>query len=185
MDISGVYQILNLVTGKFYIGSSVRMNKRWKEHKRCLNESKHPNLHLQSSWDIYSEAYFEFIIIELCEKDQLITREQFWMNSLNSVTPHGYNICPTAFSRLGTKHTKETLSKLKLKVISEEHKLKISKHFKGTKHTEETKLKIKNGNLGKKNTQEAKERMKLAWLKRKGFDNIISTPMMLGETGWI
>ena len=31
---SGVYQIINCISGKKYIGESVNIEKRWEEHKR-------------------------------------------------------------------------------------------------------------------------------------------------------
>lgn len=30
----GVYKITNNINGKVYIGQSININKRWKEHKR-------------------------------------------------------------------------------------------------------------------------------------------------------
>lgn len=189
MDICGIYQILNLTNNKFYIGSSYRILKRWKDHKRCLRENKHPNKIIQAAYRKYGEEAFEFIIVEVCNRSKLIEREQFWIDNLNCVAPKGYNANPNASSRLGTKHSEETLAKLRAKVISEEHKLAISRHTKGRKASEETKLKIKNGNLGKKNTEQSKETMRQAWAKRKGEDykpfEITSKPLVKGELGWI
>ena len=48
---SGVYQITNKVTGKFYIGSAVNFRKRWNTHKSCLRNNKHANKHLQRAWN--------------------------------------------------------------------------------------------------------------------------------------
>ena len=183
MIISGIYQILNIITNKFYIGSSYRIIKRWKDYLRLLNEKRHPNKYLQASWNKHGENSFEFIIVETCNKEKLIEREQFWINNLKCIAPEGYNANPVAGSRLGTKHTKETLLKLKGKVMSEKQKKQISEFHTGRKHTEEQKLKIKLGNLGKKNTEEAKANMRAAWVKRKGnvvFPN--STPINIRET---
>lgn len=48
----GVYKITNNITGKFYIGSSIDINKRWKSH---INASKNPKYnHLE----LYLETYY-------------------------------------------------------------------------------------------------------------------------------
>lgn len=182
MDISGIYQILNLATNKFYIGSSYRILKRWKDHNLFLSNNKHPNKYLQASYNKYGKDNFEFIIVEICSKEKLLEREQYWIDNLNSIAPNGYNANPIAGSRLGAKHSEETLAKLRAKIISDKHKEQISVATKGRKHKEETKLKIKLGNLGKKNTEQAKQNMRQAWVKRKGeFPILTSPPLMRGD----
>lgn len=52
---SGVYQIYNTVNGKRYIGSSIHIEQRFKEHLRNLRANKHVNAHLQSAWNKYGE----------------------------------------------------------------------------------------------------------------------------------
>ena len=44
----GVYKILNKITGKFYIGSSVDIENRFKQHKADLNTGVHNNKYLQN-----------------------------------------------------------------------------------------------------------------------------------------
>lgn len=48
---SGIYQIINKSTNKFYIGSAIDLKKRKREHFHHLNHNKHRNKHLQSSWN--------------------------------------------------------------------------------------------------------------------------------------
>ena len=43
MKKSGIYQILNTVNNKFYIGSAVYFYDRWNTHKYCLRQDKHKN----------------------------------------------------------------------------------------------------------------------------------------------
>lgn len=40
---TGVYQIYNEETGKRYIGSSINVERRLKEHKRNLKAHRHSN----------------------------------------------------------------------------------------------------------------------------------------------
>jgi len=45
---SGIYKIANKVTGDFYIGSAVDINKRWNQHKFLLKKQKHYNYKRQT-----------------------------------------------------------------------------------------------------------------------------------------
>lgn len=47
---SGVYQIYNTETNKRYIGSSIDVERRLKEHLRNLKANRHCNQHLQNAW---------------------------------------------------------------------------------------------------------------------------------------
>ena len=72
---SGVYQIYNTVNGKRYIGSSIHIEQRFKEHLRNLRANKHVNANLQSAWNKYGEHSFVFEEVELCEPDQCLKVE--------------------------------------------------------------------------------------------------------------
>lgn len=50
---SGVYQIYNTETNKRYIGSSIDVQRRLKEHLRNLKANRHCNQHLQNAWNRY------------------------------------------------------------------------------------------------------------------------------------
>lgn len=52
---AGVYQIYNKETNKRYIGSSINIERRLKEHKRNLKANRHSNQHLQNAWNKYQE----------------------------------------------------------------------------------------------------------------------------------
>lgn len=151
---SGIYKILNSINGKFYIGSAVNFKKRWGWHIKDLRAKKHRNKYLENAWHIYGENAFEFSILEYCEKDELIKREQYWIDLENCVRPNGYNLAPKAGSSLGIKRseeTKELQRQIKIgKKLSNEHRAKISAANKGRVFSEETKKKIGNAHLGNK-----------------------------------
>lgn len=118
MHKTGIYQITNLLTQKIYIGSCVNSRKRWNCHKYLANKNKHGSITFQRSWTLHGEEAFRFDIIETCEKEKLIEREQYWLDKLAPCNPDmGYNICKIAGSTLGKKHTKETTEKLRLMSI--------------------------------------------------------------------
>lgn len=81
--ISGIYQILNIRTGKSYIGSSVDMNRRWNQHKLELSSNKHSNQKLQRSWNKHGPEAFEFRKVIECSKEHLIEAEKYWIKYLS------------------------------------------------------------------------------------------------------
>lgn len=94
---SGIYKITNMVTNKFYIGSTKDIDKRWYDHKRELSMNIHINPKLQYSWNHHGEDKFLFEMIEEVEEDNLIEREQYYLDSLKPYEREiGYNICPSA-----------------------------------------------------------------------------------------
>lgn len=86
----------------------------------------------------YKLSNFTLVILEYCSTDDLIIREQYYINLL---TPE-YNILKYAYSLFGYKHSEETLKKLKSKIISEEHKSLLSSIHKGKIISDETKNKL-------------------------------------------
>ncbi len=126
---AGIYQIKNIINHKIYIGSAANFRKRFNHHKYQLQNNKHYNSYLQNSWNKYGSNGFIFKILEIVKnKDNLIQREQYWLDKLNPE----YNIRKIAHSNIGVKYPP----------ISEETRLKLSKASKGRKHTEETKKKM-------------------------------------------
>jgi group I intron endonuclease len=111
---SGVYKITNVVNGKVYVGSSAReLLRRIRGHLKDLNSGKHRNRHLQSAWNKYGKSKFVFSILERCAPNDCLTREQCWINLLKSSDQrYGYNLCPTAGSMYGYRHTEESKKKM-------------------------------------------------------------------------
>lgn len=107
-SISGIYEIVNLVNGKRYIGSAVSIHRRWREHLRHLRAGKHKNRHLQAAWSKYGEEAFAFMVLAECEPQRLIELEQ---DAMDRMAPE-YNISPTAGSNLGFKFSEESRAKL-------------------------------------------------------------------------
>lgn len=145
---AGIYTISNLINFKVYIGSAVNIKERFKIHKKKLKYKKHPNKHLQAAYDKLGEACFSFDSLEYCVKEQLLIREQFWINLTDCTNPNiGYNKRKIPNSNLGLKWSTETNTKRSLANIgkhsakrrpwSEEERLAISQRNKGKKHSPE------------------------------------------------
>lgn len=104
----GVYIIRNSVNGKFYIGSSIEIESRWKFHVWSLRKGTHANNYLQRAWDKYGESAFIFTILEECTADEVLLREQHFIDTLQPYLRHiGYNISYNAYG--GTANTKTVL----------------------------------------------------------------------------
>jgi group I intron endonuclease len=113
----GIYKIINTVNRKFYIGSSKNILKRIRRHFSELRNNSHKNKHLQSSWNKYGEENFLFEILEECLEENLIVREQYYIDVL---IPK-YNINKIANSSLGVKRDDITKEKIRRANIGLKH----------------------------------------------------------------
>ena len=92
--ICGIYKITNTVNGKVYIGQSVHIKQRWKNHKKDAFWENGPDYHypLYKAIRKYGYDNFKFEIVEKCEKDELNQREQFYIQQyLSFQRKYGYN----------------------------------------------------------------------------------------------
>lgn len=161
---SGIYAIVNIVTGKAYVGQAFNIKKRWTNHEVELRLQRHVNPYLQASWNKWTENYFIFIVLERCEIEFLTTREQCWMDKLKSADREfGYNYAPAAGSLLGFKATEETRAKLVAKKAkykgvcrTDEVRAKIAASTKGRIVSPETREKQRQAKLGKSQSEQHK-----------------------------
>lgn len=105
---AGIYTIQNACNLKIYVGSAKIISQRWNQHRHNLRKGNHCNKHLQSSWNKYGEASFVFSIVELCEVEHLMIREQ---HHIDTISPE-YNKNPIAGRGYGRKVSEETRQKL-------------------------------------------------------------------------
>lgn len=89
----GIYSITNKLNSHRYIGSSINVSRRKKEHFTLLKTNKHHSQYLQNAWNKYGEDMFIFSILENVEDNNLlIPKEQWWLTN----TPCEYNISKVA-----------------------------------------------------------------------------------------
>lgn len=67
-----IYEITNTITGFRYIGCTNNLERRWKEHKRHLQQGIHHNTHLQRAWNKYREESFNWKIILECPTEEVM-----------------------------------------------------------------------------------------------------------------
>lgn len=89
----GIYQIKNKLNNKVYIGSSTNVKNRLYKHLWLLKKNKHDNTHLQNSFNEYGEDYFDFSLVEYCDYNDLVIRENYYINFFSSCNGmYGYNL---------------------------------------------------------------------------------------------
>lgn len=197
---TGVYCIRNLVNGKRYVGSAAHsLAARMYEHKRILRLGTHCNQHLQRAWNRYGEYCFEFSILELCEPDKCVAREQHYIDHFDSANnQHGYNKAPKAGSQLGFKHSPETRKRIAElnRIRSPESRARHAALLRGRKHSEETKAKRAAAlrkawvekRAGYKHSEEVKKKMSLAKkgkpITAKHKENIRLARLRMVRSGW-
>lgn len=120
----GIYLIKNTVNGKIYVGQSVHVRTRIVQHINAANAGKY-------QWRIcramrkYGIENFEASLLEVCHVDNLNSREEYWIEKLDSARL-GYNIATKAQSNLGIKKTPEQKSRLRLAMEQAYKRLKNS-----------------------------------------------------------
>ena len=115
---SGIYKILNKTNNKVYIGSSVNLKSREYKHFWMLNKNTHDNQFLQNSFNRDGLENFVFEVLENCDLDLLIERENYYINNYKSNNnDFGYNLATVNEFRRNTfnDNVKLNLSKYNLK----------------------------------------------------------------------
>lgn len=132
---SGVYLWLHKTNGKYYVGSSVNLRYRFYDYFSKSYFGKSGNTIIANAISKYGLEVFEFVILEFTEKEETLSREQFFISTLKPE----YNILQIAGCTLGFKPTAET-------------RIKLSKAALGRKHSLETKAKISESQKNNKNS---------------------------------
>lgn len=128
-DKIGIYRWVNLDTGKSYVGSSRNLSARFRQYfsiNYLEREIKRNNSKIYRSLFKKGCSKFSLDILEYCEIDILIEREQYYLDTLKPE----YNILSKAGSLAGFKHSvaaRELMSIKKMNnVLSKEARLKIA-----------------------------------------------------------
>jgi len=149
---SGIYRWVNNSNGKSYVGSAIDLSQRLRQHYN----GHRSNILLQNAIKKYGLSNFSIQILEYCDKKYIISREQYYFNSLKPE----FNLNPTAGSKLGSKQTEATKQKTSKaligRIFSEETRKKLSEaqlgeknHFFGKVHSEVIRQKISKAMKGK------------------------------------
>jgi group I intron endonuclease len=190
---TGIYAIIQIVTGRTYVGQAVDIARRWRDHRAALRAQRHRNAYLQRTWDKYGLECFAFVVVEECGIEQLTEREQFWLDRFRESSPsfnfgqcadaprRGVPLTEEHRARIGTAHLGKTRGPL-----SAEHRAKIKANH-GTKgrklpplSTEHranlsAALKGKQSSLGRKLSEETRAKIGAAHRGKKGTPHSAET----------
>lgn len=119
----GIYIIRCASGGKCYIGSSKDIRRRFILHRYQLNKGTHHTPHLQYAWKKRGASAFSFEILEICAAEELIAREQWWMDRFPAEIR--YNKHPIAGRTEGVKRSAATIEKHRALRHTEEAKAKM------------------------------------------------------------
>ena len=84
--ISGIYKIVNIKNGKFYVGSSKNIKRRFSIHKSALKNKRHHSIYLQRSYNKHGVNVFKFEILKEMTSptdQQLFDEEQKHIDELS------------------------------------------------------------------------------------------------------
>lgn len=90
----GIYKFTNLINGKSYIGQSINIDKRIKEHFwKSENENDVSfNSILHQAIRKYGAKNFSVDVVIECDVEDLDEMEKYYIIEYNTITPNGYNI---------------------------------------------------------------------------------------------
>ena len=195
-----IYRIINVVSGKCYIGQTkVSASRRWNEHRRALRKGTHHNAHLQSAWLKYGEDGFKFEIIEdsIADSETLNQREVYWIKFYGVADREkGYNIeggggankiiSDETRSKMVKNGSSESNKKRmrglrKGRKLSEEHKASLMKSITGRVCSDETRSKISESHKGKKHTEETRRKQSEAKKGKAGIKPSEETKKRMSE----
>lgn len=163
----GIYAFTSKVSGFCYIGQSINLARRKRDHLRELGKDSHKSRHLQFTFNKYGPDQIEYSVLEYCDKDELTANEQKWMDIFR---PTGlFNVAPAANTQRGMIYGPEVRERMSAskrgKVASIETRQKISMAAIGRifspAHCENIKI-SKSGKVGRPQSPETKARIALA-----------------------
>lgn len=170
---SGIYCIKHVESGRCYVGSAENFDRRFKAHLTKLSSGKHHSSKLQEAWNRFGGEAFEIVVLERCIKEELIAREQQWIDMLEAAVV-GYNVAEWAKSPMkGKTHSDETRQKMRdshkgRKPISEETRQKLRdmakrreerKRQEGFEVSEETRAKLSEAGKGREFDEETRAKI--------------------------
>jgi group I intron endonuclease len=166
-----IYKATNQVNGKSYVGKAVDFTTRKKGHKLLAETGSRCVFHCAIRKYGWESFVWEVLVAD--ERPYVINRlEKFYIKTLETKLPSGYNMTDGGEGVCGFKHTKETkiqlaalstgrkhaqktIDKMKKQRADPEFRAKQSATQKGKKHTAETRAKMTLAHKGKKRSPES------------------------------
>ena len=106
----GIYKITNKINNKVYIGQSVNIKRRWKDHirgnKKCVSL-------IHSAINKYGVDSFDFEVLFEFNKvnyDLMNILEIAYIKYFNSLSPNGYNLDSGGKNKIPSDETRKKIS---------------------------------------------------------------------------
>lgn len=157
----GIYKITNLRNGKSYIGQSVNIEKRFKDH--LSDKAAGHGKSFAEDLAQYGKTAFELTVLEECDRDELIDRERAYIKELRPeynevVYGEGRGIEFRSKVSDGVKRWWKQLDE----ATKERLKLNLMGPGVGHEVSKETREKLRQANLGKKQSNETIEKRRVS-----------------------
>lgn len=145
---TGIYLILNTVTGTAYVGQAQNIEKRFKEHKGELRRNNHYNSRLQRSYNKYGLENFTFATLEIVSNIKHLTGyENSYLDYYRSLPGGTYNAPgPAEFPSRGIKRSKEYVKRMSDRLKG---RPSPKRGKSGTPHTVESRKKLQDAQFKK------------------------------------
>lgn len=156
MKISGIYVLTHIATGRKYVGQSVDVESRYRQHKKA-----HANTKIAHAIKKYGVSAFSFDVVDRCSREDLNQREKFWIEHFKCLSPDGFNLKTGGDAVALSDETKAKIAAANRKrIVSDETRKKMSDYAKS--RSPETRKKISVGRSGIKHSEEAKAKIAAA-----------------------
>lgn len=156
-----IYMLVNEMNGKLYVGRSVNVRSRIRSHYRNDYE-RYNGAKLSSAKKKHGLDSFKFYIVEWCDRNTVLEREEHYLKTISPFGERGYNIRDVADSTTGSFEMSDDQKKVISESLKEYHK-NHENAFKGKTHSEESRELIKknlrdeNGVLKSAKTMQSEE----------------------------
>ena len=85
-----IYKLTNMLNGMGYVGMTKKFKRRMNEHRRGSNYRS--RCHVDRAIEKYGWENFHAEVIEICDAEIAPEREMYWIATLKTKTPNGYNM---------------------------------------------------------------------------------------------
>jgi group I intron endonuclease len=141
---SGIYMATHIPTGRGYVGSSVNIGKRCRQHLGLSRRGSMTCFHRAIREHGIDE--FDWVILEECQQAVLLTREKAWLELHGTASLRGFNTRENPVATYNREYSDATRARIGLKSLGRKHspetRSKMSAALKGKRFTPEHRAKI-------------------------------------------
>ena len=150
--VSGIYCAIHRESGMCYVGKSVNIRTRRWHHIDDARKGARTCFH--RAIRKFGEDAFDFEILERCDREKLLEREQFYIALLGAATVAGFNTRQKGWANYGWQPDDSTRSRMSLAQKGRKHSHetieKIRQASSRHRHSPETLAKIAAASTGRK-----------------------------------